>query len=206
MNRSAEQWLPITGWEASYAISNFGRVRSVLRVIKLKSGLPRKIRERILKQSRNKDGRMIVTFQRHAPHKERWKPLVHRLVAIAFITNPEQKPEVNHIDGNCSHNASANLEWATQRENKDHAKKLRLNDGNIVTHVVRCVELGVTTLGAEAMSEHLRALGMDSHSSALRKHLEKRSGYHVGLRFRAVEVDELPGMNPRDFLDRLGIP
>lgn len=50
---------------------------------------------------------------------------VHRLVARAFIPNPEGKPQVNHIDGNPGNNSISNLEWVTQQENFDKAKEIR---------------------------------------------------------------------------------
>ena len=53
--------------------------------------------------------------------------LIHRRVATAFIPNPENKPEVNHIDGNKLNNAAANLEWVTRQENAQHAWRIGLN-------------------------------------------------------------------------------
>lgn len=52
---------------------------------------------------------------------------VHRLVCEAYLSNPEQKPHVNHIDGNKGNNSLNNLEWATARENNSHARKLGLS-------------------------------------------------------------------------------
>ena len=53
--------------------------------------------------------------------------MIHRLVAAAFIPNPDAKPSVNHIDGNKENNIVTNLEWATYSENTNHALRLGLN-------------------------------------------------------------------------------
>lgn len=59
---------------------------------------------------------------------ERRCPKVHRLVALAFIPNPDNKPQVNHIDGNKRNNRVSNLEWVTNEENRIHAIKNNLKD------------------------------------------------------------------------------
>ena len=59
----------------------------------------------------------------------------HRVVAKAWVPNPGDKPQVNHIDGNKWHNHPKNLEWVTNRENFDHAESLGLNK-----HVPKCID------------------------------------------------------------------
>ena len=67
-----------------------------------------------------------------------YKP-VHRFVAEAFILNPDNKPEVNHIDGNHSNNHVSNLEWVTHQENMQHAKETGLWKPHIGVNHGRCV-------------------------------------------------------------------
>jgi len=101
----------------NYQVSNNGLVRN-------------KITGKILKQDISNSGyyRVSIYFNKHDfKHRS-----VHRLVAIAFIPNPENKREVNHIDGNKLNNNVSNLEWVTRSENEIHAMKtgLFLNSGS----------------------------------------------------------------------------
>lgn len=113
-----EIWKPVVGfegcYEGTYEISSLGRVRSIDRV--LASGNFAKGRMRsILLDNR---GYPVVGLYKEGKGNQR---KVHRLAALAFVPNPENKPAVNHRDGNKQNNNVENLEWVTNRENTNHA-------------------------------------------------------------------------------------
>ena len=112
-----EFWKSIEGTKGFIEVSAEGKVRSLL------SGTPR-----ILKTSIDKKGyhRIRVTIERE---KKSFK--LHREVAKAFIPNPDNKPQVNHKDGNKNNNSATNLEWVTNKENSHHAIKNGLWDSVI---------------------------------------------------------------------------
>ena len=101
-----EIWKPIAECNGEYLVSNLGRVKS------LKFG-----KEKILKQS-NSMGYLRITLKKRDGKQK--TPKVHRLVALAFIPNPNNKPQVNHKDGNKYNNHIDNLEWSTCQENVQH--------------------------------------------------------------------------------------
>lgn len=103
-----EVWLPIIEHDG-YFISNSGLVKS------FRTG-----KEIIMKQCLNTRGEGY--FQIMISRRKRY--YVHRLVAQAFIENPENKPQVNHKDGNGKNNNVSNLEWCTNSENIQHAAKV----------------------------------------------------------------------------------
>lgn len=76
------------------------------------------------------DGRGYKVAYLSKPKAKQKCPKVHRLVALAFVPNPDGKPQVNHIDGNKSNNHYKNLEWVTNGENQIHAFKNGLQDSN----------------------------------------------------------------------------
>ena len=112
---AVEEWAYVIGHGKSFEVSNLGRVRSLPRTRAGRSGKPVRVLGRILRATKPKRGYSGVSLGKgcHA-----W---VHRLVALAFIPNPGNKPEVNHVDGNKLNNAAINLEWVTHKENAEHA-------------------------------------------------------------------------------------
>ena len=109
-----EEWKDIEGFEGLYQVSNTGKVKSLDRYVSMHGGLYHK-KERILKfGGTKKNGHATVVL-----HKEKvgYPKLVHRLVAAAFVPNPDNKPVVDHIDTDLQNNNADNLRWVTQKEN-----------------------------------------------------------------------------------------
>lgn len=107
-----ETWKPIKGYENLYWISDKGRVKS---------------KRKILKQRINHKGYFDISLSKNS---KKQMFIVHRLVAIHFIKGYKNRLQVNHKDGNKKNNNSNNLEWATCKENIQHAIKNNLRAKN----------------------------------------------------------------------------
>ena len=106
-----EQWLSVKGYDGVYEVSNLGNIR--------------RVGGNILSPKPGKLGYKTVALHLNGYAK---KYLVHRLVAEAFLPNPQDKLYVNHLDGNKANNRVDNLEWATPSENIKHAYDTHLRE------------------------------------------------------------------------------
>ena len=131
-----EQWRDVPGYEGIYQVSNFGFVKRL--PITLHN---RFYKEKLLTICHNSGtGYDFVCLRKNDRDKNF---SVHRLVAEAFIPNPNNLPEVNHIDGNKQNNFVDNLEWCTRSDNLKHASNIGLikNQCKICRQVtIKCEE------------------------------------------------------------------
>jgi len=116
-------WADVDGYENLYQVSNTGMVRSLDRTISHSKTNKMKLKGITLSPSNDGNGYLHVALHRY---KEIKTFKVHRLVAKAFILNPDNKKTVNHKDSNRKNNNVLNLEWASYRENITH--KTRKNN------------------------------------------------------------------------------
>jgi len=104
-NQSSEEWQPVVGYEGLYEVSSLGRIRRV----------------KILSPALKKHGYLQVSLVDGNGGRKSLR--LHRLVAEAFIPNPEGKPQVNHLDENPLNNCANNLAWATAEENTNYGSR-----------------------------------------------------------------------------------
>ena len=124
MTEQKEVWKPIPEYEGIYEVSNMGRVRSITRRIFCNNGKSYIQNGQIIKPCLQTNGYLFVGLHNKGIMKQY---RIHRLVAEAFLTNSDNKLEVNHIDRNKTNNKSVNLEWVDHKENMAHGKSTTLH-------------------------------------------------------------------------------
>ena len=162
-----ELWKDIKEYEGIYQVSNLGRVKRVET-------------DRVLKGSKNKKGYLRVDLYKNGSQSNK---RIHRLVAQAFIPNPENKSQVNHIDENKTNNVISNLEWTTAKENINHGTRNEragntISKSNSIPIIATNLKTGESQefYGAR---ECARQLGLQAPSitSVLKGRLTQTGGY-----------------------------
>ena len=119
---AVEEWRPVVGWEGLYDVSNIGRVRSLVRYYDIinKRGIPMHIKRggKVIKGKIMPNGYILIRLRKDG---EETNALAHRLVAQAFIPNPDNLPIINHKDLNTCNNRVDNLEWCDYHYNNTYA-------------------------------------------------------------------------------------
>ena len=129
-----EIWKPIKGFELTYEVSNFGNVRSI-DWMQIHSHTGRKF----LKKGKPISIRVGTTWNGYSSvgitkNGKQVSKLLHRVIAESFISNPENKPCVNHKNGIKTDNRLSNLEWVTKSENSKHSFKIGLQSNKGESH------------------------------------------------------------------------
>lgn len=146
-----KEWRDVVGWEGIYQVSNKGDIIRLPSLIRHPRGFDMKIKGQTMKFNLDADGYFRVGLTCQGRKNE--SRGVHQLVARAFIPNPENKPQINHKDGNKQNNNVENLEWVTPSENTKHAvdtglisKEVFIKTGQISrekwSKPVRCIQTG----------------------------------------------------------------
>ena len=120
-----EQWIPIKGYETIYLVSNLGRIKSLDKEVNVRFNCKAIKKSKIIQTNSLRKGyKYVQLYDLKSNYK---KFYLHRLIAIHFIPNPNNYPQINHIDGNTLNNSIDNLEWCTLSENLKHAWRTGLN-------------------------------------------------------------------------------
>lgn len=114
-----ENWRDVPGYEGLYQVSDHGNVRSIARRI-TDTHCTRHFSGRLLKQFLDHNGYKVVTLSKQGLLKQ---IKVHRLVAMAFIPNPKNYPQVNHKDEDATNNLVCNLEWCDGKYNSNYGTR-----------------------------------------------------------------------------------
>lgn len=152
-----EVWKDIQGFEGRYQVSSLGNVKSL--------NFNNTGKVKLLNNENLVKGYPFVTLSKNGKYKNY---TIHRLVALAFIQNPSNKPAVNHINGIKTDNRAVNLEWVTQSENMQHALKTGLWEPDITK--AKKVSQRNQSISVNQIDSHGKVIGsFESIASAQRE-------------------------------------
>lgn len=128
-----ELWKDVKGYEGLYQVSNLGRIKSLPKFVAYSNGKNYFYAEKMLKPCKNQKGYLKIGLHKDESYKNVY---VHRLVAEAFIPNPQNHKQVNHVDEDKANNRADNLEWCDCQYNVDYSISKKVcqydADGNLL--------------------------------------------------------------------------
>ena len=164
-----EEWKSIPGYEGLYEVSSYGRVKSLGISYTRKNGVMDHKPEIILSPKNNGKGYFMVCLYKNKKHKYY---LIHRLVALTFINNPDNLPCVNHKDEDKSNNRVDNLEWCTAKYNSNYKGVLKRRSQ-------RMKENGIYEKNALKRTKYTELIGLDikeRHKIYMREYRKRKRG------------------------------
>lgn len=211
-----EIWKDVVGFEQSYEVSNIGRVRSKFRIVLRSNGRPHTTESKVLSptirgKNGGRPGYFAVFISSGLQGKKGKHYNVHRLVANAFIENPENKKEINHIDSNTFNNKVDNLEWCTKKENQVHSclagrrshlmKKVAIKnmEGEVILFVPNIKVASIIT-GANRTAIKEVSKGKNTHAKGLKFEIISNENHRNGVN----TVGRLINNKPVVQLDKTG--
>lgn len=177
-------WKKIPGF-SNYRVSQTGCVRSFARSV-----------YKDLVQLTDKQGYKYVCIV--SDSKKNFHAMVHRLVAIAFIPNPENKPQVNHKDGNKANNTVENLEWCTAKENVEHSYNTNLAHIGTKRHNAKLTKEQVIEIRKCGLNK------TETYESLAKRFNIDASTIHdaaVGESYKDVDYPTVPIRRPKEYPD-----
>lgn len=159
-----EVWKDIKGFEGCYQISNIGRVKSLERYVTYANGRTHIVYERILRLQKDRKGYIRACLVDN--NKKKYNKQVHRMVAAAFIPNPNNFPQVNHINEVHGDNNVENLEWCSSEYNLNYGNRNKIASDTRGKDIIQFTMKGVPVCRHSGTRNAARALGLNPNCGA----------------------------------------